>query len=305
MTNLHGAGGLSAREREIYKVTIAGSGANFLLLAFKFIAGIAGHSAAMIADAVHSLSDFVTDIIILVFVRISARPQDCKHDYGYGKYETMATAAVACLLAVAGIEIMKSGAAEIWQFIKGTDVPEPRPVAFIAAVVSIVVKEIMFQYTNIPGKRLGAGIVIANAWHHRTDALTSVGTATGIGGALLLGGKWSVLDPATALVMSFFILRVAVKLFIPTFAELTERSLSEDIEKEIEDIALSFPGVSDPHRMRTRRIGSYYALDMHIRMDKHLTLETVHHTTVEIERTLKEKFGKRTLINIHVEPEKD
>ncbi len=293
-----------SREKEIYKVTITGSIANFLLLSFKFVAGVAGHSSAMIADAVHSLSDFITDIIILLFVRISSKPQDKKHDYGYGKYETIATTIISCVLFFIGLGILKDSATAVWHFFKGEVAAAPQPVALLAAAVSIAVKEALYQYTVFTGRRLKSDIVKANAWHHRTDAFSSVGTAIGIGGAILLGGKWSILDSAAALVMSFFIMRIAVKLFLPSFGELTETSLPEDTEREIENIVLSFPKVSDPHHMRTRKIGSYCALDMHVRMDKNMTLEKVHEITDQIETSLREKFGRKTLINIHVEPVK-
>ncbi len=292
------------REKGIYKVTIIGSVANSLLLLFKFAAGLVGHSVAMTADAVHSLSDFITDIIILLFVRISAKPQDKKYDYGYGKYETIAVMIISCILFIIGLGIMKNSATAIWRFFKGETTYEPQPVALLAAIVSIVVKELMYQYTVAKGKRMNSNVVVASAWHHRTDAFSSIGAAIGIGGAILLGGKWVVLDSAVALIMSFFILRIAVKLFVPSIGELTESSLPEDTEKEIENIVLSFPKVSDPHQMRTRRIGSYCALDMHIRMDKNMTLEKVHDITDQIEKSLREKFGKKTLINIHVEPAK-
>ena len=146
-----------SREKEIYKVTIIGSIANFALLAFKFVAGILGHSAAMLADAVHSLSDFVTDVIVLVFVRISNKPQDKDHDYGHGKYETLATAIIGILLLLVGFGILWSGASSIWAFMKGEQLEAPRMVALIAALVSILLKEILYQYTVIKGKSLKIG----------------------------------------------------------------------------------------------------------------------------------------------------
>ncbi len=304
MEDNHSAEKTISREKEIYRVTIVGSIANFVLLLFKFAAGILGRSAAMTADAVHSLSDFVTDIIVLLFVRISTRPQDKKYDYGYGKYETFATIVISCALFLIGLGIMKSSALEIWGFLRGEIPAKPQPVALIAALVSIVVKEILYQYTARKGRKLYSDTVVANAWHHRTDAFSSVGTAAGIAGAILLGGKWIVLDPLAAFIVSAFILRISVKLFLPSFGELTETSLSEDIEKEIEDVILSFPKVSDPHHMRTRRIGSYCALDVHIRMDRNMTLGEVHKITDKIEDSLREKLGRKTLINIHVEPVK-
>ena len=294
----------TARERGIYKVTIIGSSVNFLLLVFKFVAGFMGHSAAMLADAVHSLSDFVTDLVVIVFVRISNKPQDKTHDYGHGKYETLATAIIGLLLLVVGFGILWNGASSIYAFIKGQQLEKPGMVALIAALVSIVAKEILYQYTVIEGKKLDSQAVIANAWHPRSDALSSIGTAIGIGGAILLGENWRVLDPVAAVIVSFFIIKVAIQLLIPCVDELLEKSLPDEVEKEIEQALLSFPGVSEPHHLRTRRIGSYYAIEVHVRMDGNITLEEAHVTATAIEHRLKDIFGEGTLINIHVEPKK-
>lgn len=294
----------SSREKGIYKVTIVGSIVNFLLLVFKFFAGIAGHSAAMLADAVHSLSDFITDIVVIVFVRIAGKPEDKGHDYGHGKYETLATAIIGLLLLCVGFGIFWNGASSIYTFLRGGQLESPGVVALVAALVSIVSKEILYQYTVIQGKKLNSQAVIANAWHHRSDALSSIGTAIGIGGAILLGDHWRVLDPVAAMVVSFFIMKVSVRLLIPCVDELLEKSLPEDVEKEIEQTVLSFPGVSQPHHLRTRRIGNYYAIELHVRMDGKITLEEAHSTATAIENKLKEMFGKGTHVGIHVEPTK-
>ena len=294
----------SSREKGIYKVTIVGSIVNFLLLVFKFFAGIAGHSAAMLADAVHSLSDFITDIVVSVFVRIAGKPEDKGHDYGHGKYETLATAIIGLLLLCVGFGIFWNGASSIYTFLRGGQLESPGVVALVAALVSIVSKEILYQYTVIQGKKLNSQAVIANARHHRSDALSSIGTAIGIGGAILLGDHWRVLDPVAAVVVSFFIMKVSVRLLIPCVDELLEKSLPEDVEKEIEQTVLSFPGVSQPHHLRTRRIGNYYAIELHVRMDGKITLEEAHSTATAIENKLKEMFGKGTHVGIHVEPTK-
>lgn len=294
----------SSREKGIYKVTIVGSIVSFLLLVFKFFAGIAGHSAAMLADAVHSLSDFITDIVVIVFVRIAGKPEDKGHDYGHGKYETLATAIIGLLLLCVGFGIFWNGASSIYTFLRGGQLESPGVVALVAALVSIVSKEILYQYTVIQGKKLNSQAVIANAWHHRSDALSSIGTAIGIGGAILLGDHWRVLDPVAAVVVSFFIMKVSVRLLIPCVDELLEKSLPEDVEKEIEQTVLSFPGVSQPHHLRTRRIGNYYAIELHVRMDGKITLEEAHSTATAIENKLKEMFGKGTHVGIHVEPTK-
>jgi cation diffusion facilitator family transporter len=294
----------SSREKGIYKVTIAGSIVNFVLVVLKFVAGILGHSAAMLADAVHSLSDFVTDVIVIVFVRISNKPQDKGHDYGHGKYETLATAIIGILLLFVGFGILWNGVSSIYAFIKGEQLGAPGMIALVAALVSIVCKEILYQYTVIKGKSLSSQAVVANAWHHRSDAFSSIGTAVGIGGAILLGEHWRVLDPIAAVIVSFFIMKVAIQLLIPCVDELLEKSLPDEVEKDIEQALLSFPGVSEPHHLRTRRIGSYCAIEVHVRMDGGITLEEAHTTATAIEHKLKTMLGEGTLINIHVEPKK-
>lgn len=294
---------ITDRGKGIYRVTIAGSIGNLLLLVFKFVAGIVGHSAAMMADAVHSLSDFVTDIVVVVFVRISAKPADEDHDYGHGKYETLATAVIGLILFVVGLGILKTGAVSVWRFLHGETLPEPGMLALVAAAVSIVVKEALYQYTAIKGKKLHSPVVVANAWHHRSDALSSVGTALGIGGAIFLGEKWRVLDPLAAIVVSIFILRVAVRLIKPCVDELLEKSLPREVEDRIRGIILSFPGVSSPHHLRTRRIGNRYAIEVHVRMDGRLSLHEAHDRATDIERRLKAEFGPDTHVGIHVEPE--
>ena len=293
------------RERSIYRVTILGSIVNLLLLVFKFAAGILGHSAAMVADAVHSLSDFVTDIIVLLFVRISNKPQDESHDYGHGKYETLATALIGVILFFVGLGILWNGGMSIWHVIQGQPLEAPGSMALVAALVSIVAKELLYQYTVLVGKRVDSQAVVANAWHHRSDALSSIGTALGIGGAILLGDDWRVLDPIAAVVVSLFILKMAYKLVVPSFEELMDRSLSEEIEADIRKVLLEIPEASQPHNLRTRRIGNNCSVDVHIRMDGNLTLAHSHEITRAMEQRLRELLGQGTFINIHVEPRKE
>ena len=290
------------REREIYKVTLVGSAANVLLTVFKFVAGIVGHSAAMTADAVHSLSDLLTDAVVLLFVRISSKPEDKDHDYGHGKYETLATTIVGLALAAVAVGLGWNAVESLLFWYEGGTLEAPGMLALWAAAVSIVIKELVYQYTVHRGKDLNSPAVEANAWHHRSDALSSLGTLAGIGGAILLGDRWTVLDPIAGLVVSLFILRVAWMLLKGGFNELLEASLPDEVEREILAIVTSFPDVSDPHHLRTRRIGSRYAIELHIRMDGQMPLAASHARTCEIERALKDRFGERTLITLHVEP---
>lgn len=222
------------REKEIYKVTFVGSLVNVLLFVFKFVAGIIGNSAAMIADSVHSLSDFITDVIVVVFVRISNKPEDKTHNYGHGKFETLATLLIGIILFFVGIGILWNGMLDIYAVVfKTKPVKSPGMVAFVAAIVSIILKEMLYQYSKNKGETLYSQTIIANAWHHRSDAFSSVGTAVGIGGAVFIGDRWIILDPIAAVVVSFFICKVAIHLSIPCFEELLEKSLPKETEHEI------------------------------------------------------------------------
>lgn len=293
------------RERDIYKVTLVGSAGNVALLTFKFVAGILGHSAAMIADAVHSLSDFITDIIVILFVRVSAKPQDESHDYGHGKYETMASFFVGLALVAAATGIIVSGAVKFASWLRGEQLTAPGRLALWAALISIVVKELLYQYTARAGKRLDSQAVVANAWHHRSDALSSIGAAIGIGGAILLGDRWTVLDPLASIVVGGMLVKVAVDLLRGSMNELTECSLPAETEKEIENIICSFHDVCEPHNLRTRKIGNRIAIEAHICMDGTLSLNEAHDRATDIEHRLKDRFGPQTHVTLHMEPKKE
>ena len=292
------------REKEIYKVTLVGSAGNVALLTFKFIAGVMGHSSAMIADAVHSLSDFITDVIVLAFVHVSAKPQDADHDYGHGKYETFASFIIGLALIAAATGIIVSGAAKLIDWARGEQLAEPGWLALAAAIISIVVKEVLYRYTAKSGKRLDSQALVANAWHHRSDALSSIAATVGIGGAILLGNRWTVLDPMASVVVGVMLVKVSFGLLRSSVGELTESSLSSDIEREIEEIICSFPDVSEPHNLRTRRIGNRFAIEAHVRMDGNLPLTVAHERASAIEERLRQRFGRETHVTIHMEPVK-
>ena len=293
-----------SRERDIYKVTMVGSAGNIALLAFKFAAGVLGHSSAMIADAIHSLSDFITDVVLLAFVHMSAKPQDEDHDYGHGKYETFATLIIGLAIMAAATGIIISGVDKLVDWVGGRQLAAPGWLALAAALLSIVVKEVMYRYTVRRGKALDSPALVANAWHHRSDALSSIGAAVGIGGAILLGNRWTVLDPLASVVVGLMLLKVAIGLLRSSVGELTEHSLSSEVEKEIEDIICSYPDVSDPHNLRTRRIGNRFAIEVHVRMDGNTTLTAAHNRATAIEQRIRKRFGKQTHISIHMEPVK-
>ena len=290
------------REKSIYRVTLAGSAVNVVLLVFKFVAGFLGGSAAMIADAVHSLSDFITDVIVLLFVKLSSKPEDSDHDYGHGKYETLATSLIGLALMFVGIMILYNGVCSIASAIMGSPLPQPGMIALAAALVSIALKEWAYRFTVKVGRKCESQAVIANAWHHRSDALSSIGTAVGIGGAILLGEKWAVLDPIAAVVVSVFIIRTAWQLTKQSAGELLEQSLPADMEREIVDIVAREPMTSEVHHLRTRRIGSHIAIEMHLRMPGDISLYESHQHATNIEQKLRKRFGASTHIGLHVEP---
>ena len=291
-----------SNEKEIQKVTLYGSAVNLALMVFKFVAGVVGHSAAMIADAIHSLSDFATDIVVLLFVHISHKPKDKSHDYGHGKFETLATTLIGVALFAVAVGIFVDGAKKIVFWANGGTLILPGTLALWAALVSILLKEFTYQYTRRKAEKLQSQAMKANAWHHRSDALSSVGTAIGIGGAILLGERWAVLDPIASIVVGAMIVKVAIDLLRSGMGELMEQSLPESVEDEIIEIAQSVPDVSKPHELCTRRIGNHYAIEMHILIDGDMSLKEAHAKATEIERRLKERYGEETHVAIHVEP---
>ena len=296
---------LSSSDRridDICRITWLGAFVNLLLVAVKFAAGIAGLSAAMVADAIHSLSDLATDAIVIIFVKLSNKPADSDHDYGHGKYETFATLIIGTLLAIVGIGMMWGGGEKILDIFSGTMIPTPGWTAFAAGIASIVAKETIFQYTMHAARRTHSNTLAANAWHHRSDALSSVGTCAGIGGAIILGNDWVILDPLAAVVVSVIVTVSALKIMRTAVNELLEKSLPENIERDIIDIVDEDPLLQHVHHLRTRAIGSIYTIDMHVRMPGDMTLSEAHRHTILLEQRLRQAYGKGTIINIHIEP---
>ena len=292
------SGEAEIRKKKIYRVTFIGFAVNLLLAGIKLAAGILGRSGAMVADAVHSFSDMATDVVVIAF----AKPKDEGHDYGHGKYETLATIIISLALAAVGTGILVNSIGAIRVVVDGGLLPRPGTVALLAAAVSIVVKEILYRYTVREGRRVSSPSMIANAWHHRSDALSSLGTLAGIGCAYFLGDKWRIADPIAALVVAVFIFKIAFDLIRTGLDELLERSLPEDVEEEILRVVAANPEVREPHNLRTRRIGASIAVEVHVRVDGAMSVCRSHELTEDIERRLRARFGEGTMIAIHVEP---
>ncbi len=285
------------------RATWVGLISNLALTIFKFAAGLLGRSGAMVADAIHSLSDLGSDIVVLVSFRFVCQPADQDHPYGHGKYETLAAATIGGILLAVGVGVFYSAALKIRATLGGESLPAPGAIALVAAVVSIGVKELLYRYVRRMGNRIDSPALIASAWHHRTDALSSVGTMLGIGGAMLLGSSWHVLDPVAAIIVSLLVIRVAFGIFSGSMRELTESSLDEDTCEEIIQLASSIREISDPHNLRTRRIGSDIAIDLHIRVDPAMRVAEAHDVATRLEVAIRRRFGQGTFVSIHVEPE--
>ena len=293
------------REKEIRNITLWGSAVNVLLTVFKLIAGSLGHSAAMIADGMHSLSDLVGDVVVLVFTHISSKGKDRDHSFGHGKFETLATLIVSLLLIIVGANLMGDGIQSIWGIYRGETIPQPGYLALLAAAVSIAAKEMLYQATVRVGKQTGSTVVIANAWHHRSDAFSSIGSLIGIGGAIALGNKWTVLDPLASCAISIAIIVVGVRMATPSLAELMDASLPEEVLQGIVDTASAVKGVNNIHELKTRRNGMSYIIDAHIAVDPTISIVEAHDIATNVEEALRRKYGEETQINIHVEPGTD
>lgn len=295
---------VTSREKKIYWVTAVGSIVNILLVIFKFVAGFVGRSSAMVADAVHSLSDLLTDIIIVVFVKTASKPIDHTHEYGHGKFETLATLIIGVILILVGLGIMISGIEDCIKFFHGDRGEKPRMIALIAAVLSIVLKEGAYRYTLSQGKKINSPILIANAWHHRSDAFSSIATLVGVAGSMFLGKNGLIFDPLAAILVSFYICKTGYDVIKDSSNELLERSLPIETEKEIREIIKSVQGIEGVHNLKTRKIGNRIAIEAHTEMDGKITLEEAHRIASMAEKQLKKKYGRKTHIGLHMEPRK-
>lgn len=291
-----------SRYSQAIYVTKVAMASNLLLTGFKFFAGIVGNSSAMIADAAHSTSDFMTDIAVIAGLKVARKPGDSTHNYGHGKIETLSAAFIGLVLVAVAFGIFWGGLQKVIAFYQGEMLPAPSRIALAAAVISIVIKEWLYRYTMVYARKLRSDALTANAWHHRSDAFSSIGTMVGIGGAILLGGRWVVLDPIAAVILSFFIFKVAFEISYKNLNELLEASLDSETYRTIEEILISTDGVLGFHELKTRKIGNAMAADVHIEVDRNLNIVDAHEISTQVEDRLKEVCGKNGHFSIHVEP---
>ena len=291
------------RERDIVRITAVGAVVNALLSVGKLLAGIFGRSAALVADAAHSLSDLATDAAVVLFVRVSSRPPDEDHDFGHGKFETFATLLIAVALFGVALGLFRDGVLRALRALKAPDsTPPPASVAVVAAAVSVVVKEILYRATRREGERLCAPAVVANAWHHRSDALSSIGALAGVAGARWLGHGAAALDPLAGVAVAVLVAVSAWQLASPAIGELLEKSLPAGTEAELLRLIAADPAVHDPHNLRTRRIGAGIAVEVHLRVDPDLTVRDSHAIAQGVEDRIRARYGSWAHVIVHVEP---
>ncbi len=290
------------RQNRIYSVTLTGIFVNIVLSAGKLIASILGRSGAMLADAIHSMSDFATDIIVLLSMNGTPEKREEERRHRYDRYETLATVVIGIIFSCVAIIILVNSARSIDSILTGTRPPRPGLIAVIAAAVSIVAKEWLYRYTLRVGNKLKNRAVITNALHHRSDAYSSVATLIGIGAARFIGGPWIILEPIAAIVVAALIIKVSIELIMPSLSELFERSLPALEEQRILEMVSSIHGVNDPHRLHTRSLGSRVSIELHIRLNHDMTIDASHQVVVDIEELLRREYGPETLVTVHVEP---
>lgn len=293
---------MDQRMQQANRVTVQGLVLNIGLTILKMIAGFLGHSSAVVADAFHSLSDMSTDLALLWGIKAAAEPEDAEHQYGHGRIETMISAGIGIFLfAVAGA-IFFEGIYKIFTVIRGQIILRPGWFACAAALFSAVSKEWMYHRTIRIGEVTGNQALMANAWHHRSDAFSSLGVMIGILGAIILGENWYILDPVAAVIVSVFIIKAAYSIVGESFNELMEGALTADEEREIYDLVHSVPGANQAHKLRTRRVGYRVAIELHIRVKKDLDIQQGHDIATDVEHVLRDRFGPGTFISVHIEP---
>ena len=292
----------NVRADRVVQVTLYGFFVNLLLTGIKYLAGFWGNSGAMLADATHSLSDILTDAAILLGFLFVRKPADEDHRYGHGKVETLITSFCGVILTLAGAGILLPALLKLRGFWQGVPLELPTPIALSAAFISIISKEWLYRYTLVRGKELNSSALLANAWHHRSDAFSSIGTAIGIGGALLGGERWAVLDPIAAGIVSLLILKVGIQILLGSLNELIECSIGEDEENFIKELLCKNPHIKGFHALQSRKIGYYIAIEAHIFVDRSMNIVDAHDVSTELENQLRAHFGEETHINFHIEP---
>lgn len=285
------------------RVTWTGFWVNAGLSAAKIAVGITARSGALVADGIHSLSDFLTDFIVLIMVGISRKEPDRRHEFGHGKYETLATVLLALVLLIVAIGIMYSGITDILRYMNGEALAQPGVAALVMCALSIAGKEWLYHYTCKAGHKIHSEAVIANAWHHRSDALSSLATFAGVGAAVFFGSRAAILDPIAAIIVAVFIILVAVKMTLPAIGELLDNSLPESTEAVIIKAIEGTPGVISYERLRTRRSGAIAIVNVEIKVKPEITVAQGHEIATAVENNIRAAIDDPlAIVATHVEP---
>ena len=287
----------AAREKTVRKVTWVGLLANLFLAGFKFIAGIIGKSQALIADAIHSLTDLTTDIAVIAGSHYWSRPPDDDHPYGHKRLEALVTVFIGVVLFAAGIGIGWKAISTLQQ----KHASPPGWIALVAAFVSIICKEAIYRWTAITGKRVKSPALAANAWHHRTDALSSLPVLVAVAGAKIFP-SWSFLDRLGAVVVSIFILHASIKIIWPAVSELIDAGVPSETRKKIKAMALKNEGVLQVHDIRTRYISSSIQVDLHIVVAGSITVRAGHLIADDVRDCIIGEIPEVLDVIVHVDP---
>jgi cation diffusion facilitator family transporter len=286
-----------SREKYVRKVTWIGFLINIALASIKFLAGYFGRSQALIADAIHSVTDTVTDFAVIAGSHFWSRPADESHPYGHRRLETLVTVFIGLMLAAAGLGIGWDAVSAL----REKAASRPGWIAMAAAIVSILTKEALYRWTALAGKKIKSPALAANAWHHRTDAISSIPVVLAVGGALIFP-SWSFLDQVGAVVVSIFILHAATTIIWPGISELIDAGVPEEMKQEITKIACENSGVQDVHKVRTRYISASILVDMHIVVDGSITVREGHGIADEVENKIIDSIPNVLGVVIHVDP---
>jgi len=289
--------------KTIRKVTIIGIWINAILVVLKLVFGYSGDSDALVADGYHSMSDFITDFIVIAFVAASYKKADLEHPYGHGKFETIATVLIGLILFGVGLFIGYEGCSTLVGSLNGEILPRPDTLTLYIAIASIALKEFCYRYTYRYGKKLNSPALMANAWHHRSDAISSIATLAGVSFAIFMGEEWRIMDPIASIIIALMICMSAVRIARPSVNELLEASLPEESIKRMNEIITAVPGVMQTHNLRSRRNGHSCIVDVNIHVDPDITVREGHAIATEIERRLEQEFGNDIITYVHIEPQ--
>ncbi|MEX1378356.1 MAG: cation diffusion facilitator family transporter [Eubacteriales bacterium] len=271
---------------------------NVLLSIFKFFAGIIAHSGAMLSDAIHSASDVFSTIVVMIGIKMSVKEADKEHPYGHERMESVAAIVLATVLLITAIGIGKTGIDKIVSA-NYKEIAIPGILALVAAIVSLIVKEAMFWYTKIHAKRINSGALMADAWHHRSDALSSVGAFAGILGARM---GVAILDPIASVIICIFIGKAAYDIFRDAVDKMVDKKCDDEMEEKIKKVSLNQEGVLSVCSLKTRMFGNRIYVDIEIVADKEKTLEQAHEIADKVHDEIEKEFVEVKHIMVHVNP---